>query len=187
MVVQAPRTPGNAEERLLAEWQARAGDPELGVLLRTWFRAGYTADAATTDPGRWLEWSWRMKMRGLGTAGYEAAEVQRGFKDPDKPGSRKEQERMHQQLEEGARPGVMSEAQKRLFERLHGLDQKVLAKTLAAYLSTAVLSRPTGFSSVGHVQADRALGRLLLHGLHVFLATFHDSVAQMRLHHRHCM
>lgn len=56
---------------------------------------------------------------------------------------------------------------------------------LLLWVLCRALCRPHGFSSVGHVQADTALGQLLLHGLHVFLATFHDPAALLHLHFRH--
>lgn len=43
-----------------------------------------------------------MHMRKLGMAGYEAAEAERGFRDTDKPGSRKDREQLKQQLQEEA-------------------------------------------------------------------------------------
>lgn len=45
--------------------------------------------------------------------------------------------------------------------------------------------RPHGFASVGRVTPDSPLGRLLLHGLHMFLATSLDPQLLQRLHRRH--
>jgi hypothetical protein len=57
--------------------------------------------------------------------------------------------------------------------------------TAACHPDGVLLRRPHGFRSVGRVKADTALGRLLLQGLHVFLATFHDPAALLHLHKRH--
>lgn len=43
-----------------------------------------------------------MLMRELGMAGFNMAEAERGFRDADKPGSRKEREQLQQQVQEEA-------------------------------------------------------------------------------------